>query len=226
MTSFIERSPYISQEDYDNVKLPNYVYPEARQVAQEIFDLWLKGTRMVVLKAQMQCGKTSVIRHLCYLINALGLHNALGVEDDSIFVLNNIVDNSLREQTRSRLDGVMLMSSLNVNHASGSNYSLTGRSSIINDITTKTIMISDESHYGVEFRGQIDQFMDAINSPLLCDYKKMMAQNNYVLLVSATPFAETSLNTFKYLRDNVLIDYKAVVTLQPSEGKIIIIVLL
>lgn len=61
--------PFISMEDYENKDLPNYVHDNARELAMEIFNHFVRGTRIVVLRAQMQCGKTSVIRHLYYLLN-------------------------------------------------------------------------------------------------------------------------------------------------------------
>jgi hypothetical protein len=63
----------VSELEYERVDRDNYVHPIARKVAEEIVAEWAKpdGHRIVVLQASMQSGKTSVIRHICYLLNVV-----------------------------------------------------------------------------------------------------------------------------------------------------------
>jgi hypothetical protein len=205
MTSFI------SEADYDNPALPNYVHPSSRSVAEKIVQNWIDGKRMVVLKAQMQCGKTSVIRHVCYLLNVKGRHMDLKLPDyDRVYVLNNLVDNALREQTVDRLQGVVVMPSYNVNHSGGAPYDISGKGKYLSKLQENRVLISDESHWGTEKDGRVDTIMDYINNPLSGDLPIMEKSNVYLLLVSATPFAEIGLYTTAD---------KVVVTLEPSDGE-------
>ncbi len=56
------------------------------------------------------------------------------------------------------------------------------------------VLICDESHYGTAVskgdEGRISRICDMISSPLWYDKKRMEDNNTYVLLISATPFAE------------------------------------
>jgi len=149
----MQKSPFISVMDYDNPELPNYVHENARKVAKEIFDHFNRGTRVVVLRAQMQCGKTSVIRHLCYLLNVCEYYHALGLSsNDRVYVLNNLSDNSLRDQTRERLKGVMVYSELNVNHADSmynagaSMYNSDSQISVIDSINKISTIVLSQDH--------------------------------------------------------------------------------
>jgi hypothetical protein len=91
----------VTKEKYDDPNGLNYVHPEARQLVDLILTEWKKpdGERMILLKAQMRCGKTSIIRHLCYLLNFEEHCAALGISNDSTFVFSHLNDNSLVLQT-------------------------------------------------------------------------------------------------------------------------------
>lgn len=213
----MQKSSFVSATDYDNPKLPNYVHENARKVAQEIFDHFNRGTRVVVLRAQMQCGKTSVIRHLCYLLNVREYYRALGLSgNDRVYVLNNLSDNSLRDQTRERLKGVMILSGMNVNHAQSSIYK---DDTFLDKIKQDRLLISDESHYGTDSGSMVDKIMTMTNSRLAGDIPGMRANNTYLLLVSATPFAEIGLESIPVAVSNGLCAPKAIVTLHPDPGK-------
>lgn len=56
------------------------------------------------------------------------------------------------------------------------------------------MILCDESHFGANEGGLIDSYFDDWNSPLKYDAERMMKFNTYLLLVSATPFAEVSTN--------------------------------
>jgi len=186
----------ISVAEYDDIKNVNYVHADARKVAQDIFNEWMKkdGDRMILLKAQMQCGKTSIMRHLCYLINVKGHWKDLGLENyDSTFVLSHLNDNSLVLQTANRLEGVMIEPIYNVFHPSKRALNPKANENVINTLSRNRVLICDESHYGTGIGGKADRISKLcklINSPLWYDKKTMLECNTYVVLISATPFAE------------------------------------
>jgi hypothetical protein len=200
---------FISEEDYENPNLPDYVHPSSRVVAEQIIELWRQGKRTVLLKAQMQCGKTSVIRHICYLINVKTRFLELQLPDyDRVYVLNNIADNALRSQTRERLKGVMVFPDMNVDHSISRTYTPENQGNILDTIKRDRVLISDESHCGTEKYHAVATIMDMINNPLYGNPQIMEKNNTYLLLVSATQFAESGVNSAD----------KAIVELVPTPG--------
>jgi hypothetical protein len=182
----------VSKEEYDDPNGQNYVHPEARKVAEQILAEWKKsgGERLVLLKAQMQCGKTSIIRHLCYLLNVEEHCHSLGLGNDSTFVLSHLNDNSLVMQTAERLQGVMIDPQFNVFHPAKRALKSSSGGNVIDSLIKNRVLICDESHYGAGGEGRIDELFTRINSPLWYDKTGMEEHNTFVLLISATPFAE------------------------------------
>lgn len=137
------------------------------------------------------------MRHLCYLINVLGEHEALGkdgIGNDSVYVLSQLNDNDLVDQTAERLQGVMIDPTFNVFHrARGLKKKNAGN--ILEDLSHNRVIICDESHYGTGQTGRIANIMTQIGSPMWYDRATMKKNNTYLLLVSATPFAEVGVNT-------------------------------
>jgi chloramphenicol 3-O-phosphotransferase len=84
------------------------------------------GHRMILLKAQMQAGKTGVIRHICYLLNVQKEYLNLKIDEDNVHVLCNLSDNALVRQTRERLEGVMIFPAMNINHPAVSAFTKDG----------------------------------------------------------------------------------------------------
>jgi hypothetical protein len=200
-------------EDGNEVRSDNYVYPNQREVARNIVDEWKNqdGDRMVLLKAQMQAGKTGVIRHICYLLNVQKEYVDLKIDEDNVHVLCNLSDNALVRQTRERLEGVMIFPAMNVNHPAVSVFTKDDggkfkKLSYIRQLQENRVLIIDESHYGTGKNGRIASILASINSPLHYDRELMKEKNVYVLLVSATPFSELGINTAD----------KKVFTLQPA----------
>lgn len=199
----------VTDEEYENPAFSNYVHADARKVAEDILAEWNKdnngGDRMVLLKAQMQCGKTSIIRHLCYLLNCKRHCEDLDISNDSTFVLTHLVDNELVRQTTSRLEGVMIDPVYNVFHPAKRALNHESDENVLDTLACNRVLICDESHYGTglstkkanksnnnstEQPGRIDMMCKSINSPLWYDKQLMIDNNTYVVLISATPFAE------------------------------------
>jgi hypothetical protein len=187
----------ISDEEYDDNGYENYVHPDARKVAQDIFDVWMadNNNRMVLLKAQMQGGKTSVMRHLCYLINVKAGWEGLELQNNnSVFVLSHLNDNALVLQTASRLEGVMIDPIYNVFHPAKHALNPKAKDNSIKTLSHDRVLICDESHYGTGFidgkANRIHELCELIKSPLWYDKETMVKENTYVVLISATPFAE------------------------------------
>jgi hypothetical protein len=149
---------------------------------------------MVLLKALMQGGKTSVMRHLCCLINVKGGWEGLELQsNNSAFVLSHLNDNELVLQTVSRLEGVMIYPIYNVFHPSKHALNPKAKDNSIKTLSRNRVLICDESHYGTGIGGKADRIhklCELMNSPLWYDKKTMVKFNTYVVLISATPFAE------------------------------------
>jgi hypothetical protein len=201
-------SVLIDDKEYEDRNGPNYVYPNQRLAAETIVNEWKKpdGHRMILLKAQMQAGKTGVIRHICYLLNKKGMDKVLKIEEDNVHVMSNITDNALVQQTLERMKGVMWSPQYNVFHPKTISKSKSKKPSKKSSSEYKKelhqkqlrqnrVLIMDESHYATEDSGQVATLLTEINSPLSYDIQKMRDNNVYLLLVSATPFAELGINT-------------------------------
>jgi hypothetical protein len=192
---------WISDDEYEQQTLlngkpnPLYVHQNCRAAAEEILAEWKRkdGSRMVLLCSQMQSGKTSVMRHLAYLLNVKQECKALGLERDSVYILCNIAVNSLLKQTQDRMEGVMMDPKTNVAHPRCAAFAVDG--ALQAKLSSDRVLIIDESHYGTAASGQIARVLIKYNSPLFNDQRKMVKHNLYVLLVSATPFAEMGFNT-------------------------------
>lgn len=189
----------VSDLEYEQTGNDNYVHPIARKVAEKIVAEWKKpdGHRVIVLKAPMQSGKTSVIRHICYLLNVVdaSVHREkLLINTDSVFIMNHLVDTELKLQTIRRMHGVMEFPDLNVFHSRDSKLKQT---SFVKALKSNRVILCDESHFGANEGGLIANCLDKWNSPLEYDAERMNKFNTYLLLVSATPFAEISSNVEK-----------------------------
>lgn len=154
------------------------------------------------------------MRHICYLLNVKKEHIDLKIEEDSVHILVNLSDNALLVQTIDRMKGVMILPIENIHHPAspiwGPKKDENGQTYYESDYTRQLcknrVLIVDESHYGAQRNGRIAKILEAINSPLTYEKDIMKANNVYVLLVSATPFAELGINT----------NYKKVETLVPD----------
>jgi hypothetical protein len=102
------------------------------------------------------------------------------------------VDTDLKLQTIRRMKGVMEFPDMNVFHSRDKKLK---QKSVVRALQSNRVLLIDESHYGANDGGLIDRHMDEWNSPLDHDDGRMDKFNTFVLLVSATPFAETSINT-------------------------------
>jgi hypothetical protein len=176
---------YISETAYNKTdkKLnPSYVYPNARQVAEDVIAEWKKpnGHRMVVVKAEMQSGKTSVMRHLCYLLNVKGETTNLEVDEENVHILSSIPDTDLWMQTRERMRGVMKFPEKNVHHSSrpiwkNKDYQL--------KMMKKRVLILDESHWGSAEGGRISKILKAGHSSYAYNWHEMKDSNTFVVFV-------------------------------------------
>jgi hypothetical protein len=150
----------------------------------------------------MQSGKTSVMRHLCYLLNVKGETTNLEVDEENVHILSSIPDTDLWMQTRERMRGVMKFLEKNVHHSSrpiwkNKDYQL--------KMMKKRVLILDESHWGSAEGGRISKILKAGHSSYAYNWHEMKDSNTFVVLVSATPFVE------EYECDDIA--YKATFTL-------------
>lgn len=189
----------VTDDEYDQQHLPDgrdnplFVHGNCRATAEAVLGKFQGGTRLVLLCSQMQSGKTSVMRHLAYLLNVQKQNKSLKIDRDSMYVLINIADNTLLKQTQDRLEGVMTDTKMNVFHSASSN--LADKSALGVRLSNNRVLVIDESHYGTDVAGRIARTMINYNSPLYNNPKAMQKHNVYVMLVSATPFSELGFNT-------------------------------
>lgn len=198
----------ISEADYENPLLGNYVHASSRKIAEDIFKLFREGKRHVVLKAQMQAGKTSIMRHLAYLINVKKGHEDLKIPINSVYVMSAISDTALVQQTKEKLEGVISNPDLFIHHSASRAYKFDTDSSIKKQMSKNRVWFIDESHYGMIHGGRIDHIAEELDDPLSLDLAKMTEHNLFTLHISATPFAELGVNT----------TVKPIITLVPSDN--------
>jgi hypothetical protein len=203
----------IIPEEY-NAPHKNFVFENQRDVAKTIMEEWKKpkGQRVVLLKAQMQSGKTGVMRHLCYLTYVEEEYKALGLEKNidspyALHVMCNIVENKLRKQAENALKDVLPFGNEQVSHPASKfwwNTKKEGkkiikrlRKKVCEGMRENSILMIDESHFGTGVKGRIDKMLKKLNRALGNDFslENMRKKNVYLLIVSATPFAEEGDNT-------------------------------
>jgi hypothetical protein len=85
-------SDWVKDKVYENKKHKSYVHQNARDTAREIVNEWKKpnGNRMALLASQMQSGKTSVMRHIAYLLNVKKERNKLKLQEDSVYCISGV----------------------------------------------------------------------------------------------------------------------------------------
>mmetsp|Transcript_17222 Transcript_17222/g.31263 ORF Transcript_17222/g.31263 Transcript_17222/m.31263 type:complete len:333 (-) Transcript_17222:420-1418(-) len=187
-------------------------YAQQHDACEEVLAWWAHGRRWVVLCAQMQCGKTGVMRHIGFLLNrspiASGLRHLLGIPTcarDSVTILQHLSDRQLLEQTKRDLCGAVreddIFHSPSLNGKGGFEAKLARPNQAV---------LLDESHWGAGRNGRVDKAMDAAGLSMavgLHGNAEMARKNTYVLSVSATPFAEVLTESGK-----------KVVFMQPGSG--------
>lgn len=175
----------------DDLRSKKYVHDQQLAAAEETLAHWCGGRRWVVLCAQMQSGKTGVMRHVGWLLNrspaAFALRGALALqrEDDVIHLMQHISDTTLLGQTKDAMAGAIDESRIFHSPAAERHH----RAALVAAGADKVLML-DESHWGTDAGGRIAKFMAAVGAPLTADPRAMAATGGYVLSVSATPFSE------------------------------------
>jgi ATP:corrinoid adenosyltransferase len=151
---------YVTDEVYNNANADKkrYVHENAREVAERIVQEWEnpEGERMIVLKAEMQSGKTSVIRHICYLLNVKNRSKNLKIKDENIHVLCAKSEKILVAQTADKLIGVTSAASTHVSHPTSACWKRANR---IKDMSENSVLIVDECHYGAVHLGVIEKML-------------------------------------------------------------------
>ena len=167
-------------------------YDQQHDACENVLAHWARGRRWVVLCAQMQCGKTGVMRHLGWLINcsprASDLRRMLGITPQptgAVMILQHLSDTQLLGQTQRDLLGVVdpseVFHSARLNGKNGYEEKL-GRG--------HKALLLDESHWGAGKDGRVDRAMEEAGMPMSVDLDKMSRKNSYVMSVSATPVRE------------------------------------
>jgi hypothetical protein len=163
-------------------KLP--IYDEMRRCGFKIFDVFTRHGGPPVLIAQMQQGKTGTI----IVVIDQFIKNC---EDENtpyeVIYLTNIADNSLRGQTDQRLIQAGLSSKVKlIHHAQlrDGKYD-----SILNPIAKRRLFIVDECHLALGKDRPLHNFFKMIGVTYGESIDTWKNKENYVLSVSATPYA-------------------------------------
>ena len=96
-----------------------YVHDQQLDAAEEVLARWHRGERWVVLCAQMQSGKTGVMRHLGWLLNCSAaseaLRSALALRrtdgEEVVYLMQHLSDSTLLGQTIDAMSGAGLRAS-------------------------------------------------------------------------------------------------------------------
>lgn len=183
----------------NNASDNGYIFDRQINVAKEIVKTFLnKNTRRnhVILNAQMQSGKTSVINATLNIVNSLHLESVMGI--NKYFILTGMNDVMLRNQTYERLiEQVKMANTTNSyftkkhsKHDSNKYYVIKNSDLMAYEGTLENSLIFiDESHYGSNDKNILSQFLykHGINWK---DENSLIQKNIYIVSVSATPFNE------------------------------------
>ena len=169
-----------------------YVHDQQLVAAEQVLAHWHRGERWVVLCAQMQSGKTGVMRHIGWLLNCSAaseaLRSALGLGrpegEEVVYLMQHLSDSTLLRQTVDAMSGAI--GAGRIFHSPACHKFEAGLAAAGN---CKVIML-DESHWGTDAGGRIAEFMAAVGAPMTADETAMRTTGGYVLSVSATPFSE------------------------------------
>ena len=166
-------------------------YDQQHDACEKVLAHWALGRRWVILCAQMQCGKTGVMRHIGWLLNrspeAARLQKMLRIPRTSsaVTILQHLSDTQLLDQTQRDLQGVVdpseIFHSARLNGKNGYEQKLARR---------HKALLLDESHWGAGKDGRVDKAMEDAGMPMSVDLGEMSRKNFYVLSVSATPVSE------------------------------------
>ena len=183
----------------NNASDNGYIFDRQINVAKEIVKTFLnKNTRRnhLILNAQMQSGKTSVINATLNIVNSLHLESVMGI--NKYFILTGMNDVMLRNQTYERLiEQVKMANTTNSyftkkhsKHDSNKYYVIKNSDLMAYEGTLENSLIFiDESHYGSNDKNILSQFLykHGINWK---DENSLIQKNIYIVSVSATPFNE------------------------------------
>eukprot|EP00949_MAST-11_sp_MAST-11-sp1_P004818 g4818.t1 len=202
-----DRCEWRREEGGDDENHKYYVHDNQCKAAEEILMHWLNGNRWVVLFAEMQSGKTGVMRYLAWLLNDKGEHGVklrtrLGLQESAgadgvVEVIQHTHDNDLREQTKREL-GPLSEGRAKASSTGASENPIVPEGNIIHGQNLKTknwkksgkAIFFDESHFGSAKDHTIPKDMEEKGIPLHVDLQSMEQRKTFVLSVSATPFTE------------------------------------
>lgn len=185
----------VSNDTSDN----GYIFDRQINVAKEIVKAFLnKNTRRnhIILNAQMQSGKTSVINATENIIHELKLESIMGI--NKYFILTGMNDVMLRDQTFTRM--IEQVKNANASNSyytkkhskhDSNKYFVIKNSDLMayEGSLDNSVIFIDESHYGSNDKNILSQFLykHGVNWK---DENSLISKNIYIVSVSATPFNE------------------------------------
>jgi hypothetical protein len=148
------------------------------QAGNEIYNHFIRGIRQCALIAKLQSGKTNTFQ---YVIRKMLMSRLV----KQVIIISGMSDNDLKTQAEKKIKE--LNSEYKNQIAVKFNRDLP-RIKGVKD----TLIVLDESHYGSTKNQAVDKFLERNGIAVDGNIFKMEEYDNYILTVSATPFAELS----------------------------------
>ena len=161
------------------------IYDEQKICGDKIIDIFTKQGGPPLLIAQMQQGKTGVCIYVIdQFINMCESHGLKYEKDYEVIYLTNISDNDLTGQVQDRIRSSGLEDKVKVIHHAGL------KTFVLNTNINKRLIIIDECHVALEKDRPFDTFLKSFGIDYGNSIDAWQVKDNYVLSVSATPYAQ------------------------------------
>lgn len=167
------------------------------QKAFEIFNDFNTNHQPIHLVAPMQSGKTEIIAGLAALCHGIGFKKYPN-KVAGVFILNGMNDKGWTEQTQERMP-VYLNNGSRPFVETAHLLAIPNLNNVLSNIKAPCLLVLDESHYGTDANGLIDDFLNKLNIKLNANkmpeetthqdlLKNLQLRGVYILFVSATDY--------------------------------------
>ena len=169
------------------------IFTEMAECGRQIYDIFTRHGGPPLLIAQMQQGKTGtaieVIDHFIKCCEADGLKD----KDYEVIYLTNIADNVLNDQNDQRLTDAGLVRKVRILHHAD----LRNGNFPANLSASRRLLIIDECHLAIGDNKPLHKFFKKLGINYGQSIKTWGNKENYVLSMSATPYAANIVSRLK-----------------------------
>jgi hypothetical protein len=176
-----------------------YVHAPQIAAAAEVLYSFLSGSTLwVVLIALMQSGKTGVVQASWWVVSALGWLLDGMVDKGNMYVITGLNSTDWKQQTIERLRSTFQSSTVKPRVLHNKDLQLLlqawrcgERLAERERMSTRSLIVIDESHYGQDTDSVLDQFLTELGISASGNPEDYTGgRTAYVLSVSATPMSE------------------------------------